>query len=50
MASAIGLLLTLLQLGPIFVLSIGPSLLSPKVARKSRQAQATEPEIANPAS
>ena len=50
MARTIELLLTLLQLGPIFVLSIGPKLLSPRVTPKSRQARAVVPEIANPTS
>jgi hypothetical protein len=50
MGSAIELLLTLLQLGPIFVLSIGSNPLNTEGTPKSRQAQTTEPEIAEPSS
>jgi len=48
MARAIELLLTLLQLGPIVVLSIRSNRLSPHLAPKSREVQAEEPESTTP--
>jgi hypothetical protein len=44
MARAIELLLTLLQLGPIFVLSISSHPLIPQLAPTSRQVHTEEPE------
>jgi hypothetical protein len=44
MVRAIELLFTLLQLGPLFVLSIGSNSLSSQLAPTSRQTQTEEPE------
>jgi hypothetical protein len=50
MAKAIELILTLLQLGPIFVLSVSPNPLSRRLPRESRYAETKEPEGATTSS